>query len=358
MSQDTCSPATLGRSPRVICQDASPELPAPRCAEAVLMRGEPIAASAVCYQRFLLLEVAGPWGKSALDESHMEAGLARRIAATATANDLHVLLIRRPGRTPSARDRARARRLAWAVADTTSGAERIHWGSWNGSCDDLAGLELAAASLDGLGADAGGAGGLGAGGGQRVVLVCTNGKRDQCCALRGRPVAAAIADATSWDTWECSHLGGHRFAATMLLLPSGDMFGQLDQESALETLRQFDAGQIMLSQYRGRCGQPAPVQAALHAAAVRLGDYRRGAFRVSSWPASQAGTGTGWPVHPGVIEHLRDVEVTHLTDGSDREPVYRVTLAGYRLAPALLSCSDTAPKSEMRYETIAFSRVR
>ncbi len=40
----------------------------------------------------------------------------------------------------------------------------------------------------------------------------------KCCAdatlMRGRPVAAAIADATGWDAWESSHLGGHRFAAT------------------------------------------------------------------------------------------------------------------------------------------------
>ncbi|HEU5385864.1 MAG TPA: sucrase ferredoxin [Streptosporangiaceae bacterium] len=50
-----------------------------------------------------------------------------------------------------------------------------------------------------------------------MALVCTNGKRDRCCAVRGRPVAAAIADATGWDTWESSHLGGHRFAATALL---------------------------------------------------------------------------------------------------------------------------------------------
>src|SRR5262249_19242917 len=116
---------------------------------------------------------------------------------------------------------------------------------------------------------------------QRLALVCTNGKRDQCCAINGRPVAEAIAT-TGWDTWECSHLGGHRFAATILLLPTGDMFGRLDPTSALEVMRQFEAGQLVLPHHRGRAGQPAPVQAALHAAAVRLGEFRRGAVQVSS----------------------------------------------------------------------------
>ncbi len=121
--------------------------------------------------------------------------------------------------------------------------------------------------------------------------MCTNGKRDQCCALRGRPVAGAIADGTDWDTWECSHLGGHRFAATMMLLPTGDMFGWLDEESAVEVTRRFDAGLLVLPHYRGRCGQPEQVQAALHAAALRLGDSRRGVLAVSGVRPSPAGPG-------------------------------------------------------------------
>ena len=35
-----------------------------------------------------------------------------------------------------------------------------------------------------------------------------------------------------------------------------------------------------------------------------------------------------------------------------------MTMAGTRLAPALLSCGDTEPKAEVRYEAIAFTRIR
>ena len=50
-------------------------------------------------------------------------------------------------------------------------------------------------------------------------LVCTNGKRDACCARDGLPVARALAALRPDEAWECSHLGGHRFAANVALAP-------------------------------------------------------------------------------------------------------------------------------------------
>ncbi len=174
-------------------------------------------------------------------------------------------------------------------------------------------------------------------------------------------MAAAIAAATDWDTWECSHLGGHRFAATMMLLPTGDMFGWLGQESVIEAVQRFDAGQVMLSHYRGRAGQSFPVQAALHAVAVRLGEFRRGALRASSvrrLPA--AGTAGGrpgeHPAHSADEAELWEIEVIHRTEHSPGI-AHRVILAGSRLAPMFLSCSDNTPKAEIRYEMHSFARI-
>jgi hypothetical protein len=317
------------------------ELPSLRCADSARMRGEPLHASAVRYSRFLLLEVPGPWGESALDGKHMDAGVAKQLAAAAKAADTHVLLIRRPGRHPSAKAGTQNRSLAWAFADTTPGVERVLWGSWREPAE-LLDLDLTAAIP----------GPSNAAGPQRLALVCTNGKRDQCCALRGRPVAAAIADGTDWDTWECSHLGGHRFAATMMLLPTGDMFGWVDQESAIEVMRRFDMGQIVLSHYRGRAGQSFPVQAALHAAAVRLGDFRRGALRVSSVRPIPA----GGPEHSADEGELWEIEVIHRTEHSPGV-AYHLVLAGSKVAPTFLSCSDGIAHAEIRYETHSFSRI-
>jgi len=312
-----------------------------RCADAARVRGDPLQASAVRYRRFLLLEVPGPWGSSALDEKRMDAVVARQLTRAAAATDTHVVLIRRPGRHPSESSVAKGsavkgsdlkpRAMAWAFADTSPGAERVLWGAWRKPAD-LLGLDLSAAIP----------GEANAAGPQRLALVCTNGKRDQCCAIRGRPVAAAVASGTRWDTWECSHLGGHRFAATIMLLPTGDMFGWLDPDSALEVIRRFDADHLVLSHYRGRSGLPLPVQAALHSAAVRLGDSRRGAIRVSS--INSADEANRW-----------EVTVIHRTEHSPGT-AYRLIITGSRLAPEILSCSDSNPKTEIRYETLSFSR--
>jgi hypothetical protein len=55
-----------------------------------------------------------------------------------------------------------------------------------------------------------------------MVLVCTHGVRDACCAIKGRPIAGAVAKAlasSDVEVLECSHLNGHRFAGTALTLP-------------------------------------------------------------------------------------------------------------------------------------------
>jgi hypothetical protein len=322
------------------------QLPSMRCADAARLRGEPLAASAVRYRRFLLLEVPGPWGSSGLEECGMDADVAWQLTARAAAADIHVVLIRRPGRRPPAGSGDGPTAWAWAIADTSPEVERVLWGSWRVPAD-LLGLTLDAPIPDGSAAT----------GPQRLALVCTNGKRDQCCAIRGRPVAAAISAGTDWDTWECSHLGGHRFAATIQLLPSGDMFGWLDPGSALEVLQRFDAGQIVLSHYRGRCGQPAEVQAALHIAAVRLGDFRRGAVRVSSLRPLVTGAGTGWPGDSSGAEDGWEAEITHRSQSS-QETAYRMTMTRCQLAPTYLSCSDDKPKAEIRYDATAFTRIR
>jgi hypothetical protein len=134
----------------------------------------------------------------------------------------------------------------------------------------------------------------------------------------------------------------------MMLLPTGDMFGWLEPQSAVEVIERFAAGQVMLSHYRGRSGQPVPVQAALHATAVRLGDFRRGALRatgIRQVPAGPADEADRW-----------EVEVIHHTE-QGHAIAYHVIVAGSKLAPTLLSCSDDIPKAEIRYETLSFSRT-
>jgi hypothetical protein len=336
-TRDTGSSAISGRALPEPFRRASqgPSLPPSlsRCADASRARGEPIAASAARYRRYLLLEVPGPLGGTALDERHVGARVARSLARAAADADANVLLIRRPGRQRPAASAPRA----WAVADTAPEAERVLWGSWD-TPDDLLRLDLAAALPDTAAAS----------GPQQVAVICTNGKRDLCCAIRGRPVAETLAATPGWDSWESTHLGGHRFAATIMLLPTGDMFGWLDQRTAVAAVERFDAGQFLLPHYRGRSGQPLPAQAALHAAAVRLGDSRRHAFRLVEMQQVPSGK-------PDDAE-LWEVLVSHLAERG-AEVTYRVTVARGTPSPALLSCLDESPKADARYAALSVTRA-
>ena len=107
-----------------------------------------------------------------------------------------------------------------------------------------------------------------------LVAVCAHGKHDQCCAVRGRAAAAAIAAKYPELTWECSHLGGDRFAATMLVLPEGLCYGRVDSTDSADLIRLYLDGRLDNGFLRGRTSLPHAVQAAQYFAREAYGDDR------------------------------------------------------------------------------------
>jgi hypothetical protein len=103
-----------------------------------------------------------------------------------------------------------------------------------------------------------------------VYLVCTHGGHDACCALRGRPLALSMPSPGPASVWECSHLGGDRFAANVVVLPHGFYYGQVPADGA-DLVAAHERGQVALPWLRGRAGLPLPAQAAQHAARAELG---------------------------------------------------------------------------------------
>ena len=96
-----------------------------------------------------------------------------------------------------------------------------------------------------------------------LFLVCTNGSRDRCCATLGVPVYLTMAAYAGDQVWQTTHTGGHRFAATMIVLPHGLYYGRLSAEDALPIVDTYNAGDVYaLDRYRGRSCYKAPVQAA------------------------------------------------------------------------------------------------
>ena len=115
------------------------------------------------------------------------------------------------------------------------------------------------------------------------LLICTNGRRDVCCAVRGRPLAAHAARLGPGRVWEVSHTGGHRFAPTAVLLPWGQTFARLDERTAGWVLEASDTGHVpreLLGAIhdRGRSPLPAPAQCAESHVRALIEETRLGAL--------------------------------------------------------------------------------
>ena len=100
---------------------------------------------------------------------------------------------------------------------------------------------------------------------RRYALVCTNGRHDSCCATFGRPLVRALRE-SRWadEVWECSHIGGDRFAGNLVVLPDSLYFGHVDAAGAERILGAHDAGRLDLATFRGRSTFRLAEQAAEH----------------------------------------------------------------------------------------------
>ena len=220
-----------------------------RCSVRALDRGDSPVATASPAQRWLLIEQPGPWGRDALVESRFEREVAPELARRSRAENVRLLLVRRPG------DRLADSGRRWAYADSRPGREGLWWSTRASDAD------LLTAPWDGS---------IGELTARPTYLVCTHGGHDACCALRGRPLARALPAPDPVDVWECSHLGGDRFAANVLVLPHGFYYGQVPGDGA-DLVAAHERGQVALPWLRGRAGVPIPGQAAQHAARAELG---------------------------------------------------------------------------------------
>lgn len=93
-------------------------------------------------------------------------------------------------------------------------------------------------------------------------FVCTNGQRDVCCARFGLPSYAALRERVGERAWQVTHLGGHRFAPNVLVLPQAALYGRVAPEAVPAFVEAVESGALAFAHLRGRTSQPAHVQAA------------------------------------------------------------------------------------------------
>ena len=287
-----------------------------RCAARAELRGDPLIGTAFPAARLLLVEQPGSWGRAGLADSGFDGAVARALEARAAGSGVRVQAIRRSGRVDPPAERC------WIMADTRDGHETLLGGTFTDD-RELADLPLDASVGDPLAGP--------------LYLVCTHGKRDVCCALRGRPIAAALDQARPGQVWETSHLGGDRFGANVLVLPSGLVYGRVLPFAVPELAAAADADLVVTPLLRGRIGTTPAAQAALQFGHVRLGLPRRSDLRVEASPRPVDGRATIRLDTPG---------------GS-----VDVTVAVERVETSGLTCANPGPGWFLRYRALDLTPV-
>lgn len=293
-----------------LAHDAAPA----RCSLISRGHGEIMAGTAQRASRWLLVEHPGPWARQALSSPPLDGPVGSRLAQTAAAYDAQVVLVRRPGdhRPPGVR--------RWFVVDHPSGT--AVGGEWT-EVDDLGAAAEALAS----GAEHPDARPLGR---ADLILICTHGKRDVCCAQLARPVVTDLAARWPDRVWESSHLGGHRFAPTALMLPECVQYGRLDPAVAAGVVERHLAGEVDPAYLRGMTYLAPPAQAALAAVVRHTGPGFVGTELTVTDGAD------GW-----------SVAVTGRVDGAVR--THQVVVRTEPGAPAIQSCSAEVAEAPAQY---------
>jgi hypothetical protein len=266
--------------------------------------------------RLLLVEQPGAWGRSGLSESRFDRATAQALEQRANREGIRVLAIRRPGRTPE-----RPRR-AWALIDCRPGRESTAWGTF---AQDAELLELPFDGSAGEPSD------------ELTYLVCAHSKHDTCCALRGRPVAAALLAQRPGQVWECSHLGGERFAANVLVAPMGLLYGRVLPFAAAEFVDACEQGEVVGALLRGRVGLPAVAQAALAYAFEHLALRRSDALSVE---------------HTGPVVDGQAVVALRAPHGR-----IDVTVRVERVSADGLTCANPKPNAYLSYRPVSVVEV-
>jgi hypothetical protein len=264
------------------------------CSSVSAASGEPLHGTASRFRRWLMVEQPGPWGHDALVDSGFPRDVGRSLKRLGDEVGIRVLLIKQ-------RERPVGPRRCF-VAYTGAHERRIRSFEVDhaGALLDLDLRGLVERRFSGVGETVDGP----------IFLVCTHGKHDPCCARYGAPLFRALAGLPT--VWECTHIGGDRFAGNLVCFPHGVYYGRVPPGEAVAVARAYEDGRIALGHYRGRSAFSPPVQAAEDAVrreeeiedvdGLELRRHRR-LGRRRHRVEFEATDGT---------RHVRDVEVTDL----------------------------------------------
>lgn len=209
----------------------------PYCCEISQNANEPLLPTAPHAEWWLLLEYRAAWGRDVLPDSDLSPVVKDHLVGWLdTLPHSKLLFIRQPARTTD----SIMLYLHNAIRGETFSAEVSTY-------DDLTFLDLDMLQQ-------------GTPSSAPLYLICVNGKRDVACSKFGMPVYEALRNSVGEAAWQCSHLGGHRFAATGVFLPHGIVYGRLTADAVADVATAHASGQVVTEYYRGRSVFPHAIQ--------------------------------------------------------------------------------------------------
>jgi hypothetical protein len=215
------------------------------CSRAV---GEQVFGTAPRTDVWILLEYEGAWGAKAIPESDLPGPVKQQLNAWSDSiPNCKTLLIKGPSRGAGVR----------LFVALSSERDPLLYRFELPTLDAILSLNMPAILRRDPGYDSNCQA-------DPLIAVCTNGRRDVACAKYGLPVYRELAQQVPGWTWEVTHIGGHRFAGTLVVLPDGLVYGRLDADDAQEIAQKTRDRSIVLEKLRGRTCYDAPVQAAEH----------------------------------------------------------------------------------------------
>ncbi|CAM5434073.1 Sucrase ferredoxin OS=Streptomyces alboniger OX=132473 GN=CP975_26905 PE=4 SV=1 [Streptomyces alboniger] len=152
--------------------------------------------------------------------------------------------------------------------------------------------------------------------------------------MTSRPAPRAELAASGVEgVWEVTHLGGHRFSPTLLVLPYGYAYGRAEAHAVKEVLHRVREGRIVVEGCRGNSAWDRPGQAAELAVRTTAAEYAAETLAV----IRTEGAAPRW-----------EVTVAH-TDGR----MWRVVVAqGASLPARPESCGASALGSPARMDVV------
>ena len=218
------------------------------CADSSRASGEPLAGTGSPYRAFMLLEYRPNWHPKTtkIGNSSVDIGLQSYIStAMETAGDVQLLYIRQLNR------RDGPLRCFFAFPDAF--APRIY-------AIDLAQYTdiLQYPLADWLGGDIPETHAHE----EPIYAVCAHKERDRACGTYGWEVYSALRELVGGQVWQSSHIGGHRYAGTLLAFPRGTYYGHLEGSDAAPLVEAEERDQLYLAKLRGRACYDNPAQAA------------------------------------------------------------------------------------------------